>query len=214
MADSHVPHSAAVVAMVRDAQVDPRASASRLLQDCLGRLTEGREAEILIKRPPGRRPRARVDDRIVYLSVSHSADLAAVAVGPGPVGIDVERIREVREVNAVGAHIGPFMSWRDTAAWQSYLHHDALCAWTRYEAIVKALGVGRVFCPSEFACPSARKITFRGMDLPLTVTTGRFRKSGEENHAGYVVSVAARPGSHVLIDHCPELAYTAVSYER
>lgn len=214
MASSTVTDSTVVVAMVRDAQAHPGDATSRLLLNCLDRLTGAGEDDVVIRRPRGRRPTARLDGRTIYLSVSHSADMAAAAASLHPLGIDIEHIRMVHNVDGVGAHIAGFMPQHDIGGPQVDSHAEVLGAWTRYEATVKALGVGRALVPSEFDCNPAPKITFRGLDLPLKLTTAKLHKSGRNDHAGYLVSVAARPTSNVVINHGSDLGYTPINYER
>lgn len=214
MASGTVADSLAVVAMVRDAQEQPEAATSQLLLDCLDRLAGADVGNVIVRRPRGRRPTARLDGQTIYLSVSHSADMAAAAASLHPVGIDVERIRTVRNVDDVGAHIAGFMPQHYAGGPLPDSHAEVLGAWTRYEAAVKALGVGRAFVPSEFNCNPVQKITFRGLDLPLNLATAKLHKTGRNDHAGYLLSIAARTISHVVINHGSNLGYTPVNHER
>lgn len=214
IASATVAETKAVVAMVRETQDHPAAETPRLLLDCLERLTGAGEGDVVIRRPRGRRPTARFDSRTIYLSVSHSADMAAASASFHPVGIDIERVREVRNVDGVGVHISGFMPQHNTGSLRTDPHIEVLGAWTRYEAIVKALGVGRALVPSEFSGNAAPKISFRGFDLPLNLNTGTLHSTRGNQHHRYLLSVAARPTSNVVINHDSDLGYTPVHYER
>ena len=81
--------------------------------------------------------RPRIADEPVEVSVSHSGDVAAIAVTDGgPVGIDVEAVRQLQyrslldEVCA-GTERGWVRSVRDFFVY-----------WTRKESVLKAVGVG------------------------------------------------------------------------
>lgn len=213
MSGSHTSNPIDVVAMVRNTPGCPKATTSRLLLDCLDRLIGVDEHELIIRRPRGRRPTARLNTRIIYLSVSHTSGMAAVAVSLRPVGIDIEHIRTVRSVDRVGTHIAGFMQHNDGTE-QPDSHTRVLAAWTRYEATVKALGVGRALSPSEFSTSRSSELTFRSLSLPLHLTTGKLHKSSKLDHAGYLMTIAARPTSNVAINYGWNLDYTPVNYER
>ena len=69
----------------------------------------------------------------IEFSVSHSGEWAMVAVTRGvPVGVDIERIREGTDMAALLARLGE-RDLPDTA-------QDLFRAWTRREAMTKALG--------------------------------------------------------------------------
>jgi phosphopantetheinyl transferase len=68
----------------------------------------------------------------VHFSVTNSGDLAVIAITrAGPVGVDIERVREVPEA----AHIA--RRWLHGADPANFFDH-----WTRREAHLKAIGVG------------------------------------------------------------------------
>ncbi|GGW13181.1 4'-phosphopantetheinyl transferase [Streptomyces capoamus] len=76
------------------------------------------------------------------LSISHSEGLGMLAVSPGPVGVDVEALRDVRVTELAGAAL--------TAAEQQVVlgtpeprrARAFLRCWTRKEAVLKAVGIG------------------------------------------------------------------------
>jgi 4'-phosphopantetheinyl transferase len=84
-----------------------------------------------------------LDDSPLHFNASHSEDLALVAVSHvGRVGIDVERIRSVGEMDAI---IDDFFSGPEKAYVRSRAEADRTPAffllWTRREAAAKALGL-------------------------------------------------------------------------
>ncbi len=214
MASGASAEALAVVAMVREVQDHRGPEIPLLLLNCLERLTGAGEADVVIRRPRGRRPTAQLDGRTIYLSVSHSAQMAAATASYRPAGIDIERVREVRNVDGVRAHITGFLPRHADATREPDAHAEVLRAWTRYEATVKALGVGRALVPSEFAGNAEPDITFRGLNLPLNLNTATLHTHRRNQHDSYLLSVAARPTSNVVIHHDSDLGYTPANHER
>ena len=88
-------------------------------------------------------------DGQVHFSLSHSGDLAALAVATFPIGLDIEIMRPVsRElperyfsaIERAGLRALEGESWRDAF----------FRCWTRKEAVIKALGLGLAFPLSDF----------------------------------------------------------------
>lgn len=77
------------------------------------------------------------------VSISHSAALAACAVAPRPIGVDVERARPVSP---------PLITRAKEAGWDG--QGDFLLWWTAREANCKRLGRG--FTWSPLPCPAHR----------------------------------------------------------
>jgi len=69
-------------------------------------------------------------------SLTHAADLVGVAVHPGgPVGLDVEQVRELSDLSGMAAHVcSPAETAPDAPAF--------FTLWTRKEALLKATGDG------------------------------------------------------------------------
>ena len=72
-------------------------------------------------------------------SLSHAGDLVGVAVRPdGPVGLDVEQVRAVADLDALAGHVhSPDERARDDLDPATFFR-----TWTRKEALVKATGEG------------------------------------------------------------------------
>jgi 4'-phosphopantetheinyl transferase len=80
----------------------------------------------------------------IHFNVSHSEDLALIAVTRiGPVGVDVECIRPVRDMDHL---VERFFSSRENGLFQALRDEDKPAAffnlWTRKEALLKATGAG------------------------------------------------------------------------
>ncbi len=94
-------------------------------------------------------------DSSIQFNVSHAGDLALIAVARGlRVGIDVERVREVADMDAI---LDGFFSGQETAWLRSREEAERSGAffllWTRREAAAKALGTGLFDCFARFALP-------------------------------------------------------------
>lgn len=96
----------------------------------LAAVLEDDPATLVISSPPGRRP-APVGRW--FHSLSHSGRFVAVAVAPGPVGVDVQAPRPLRHPDRLGALLSPDGPHDEAAL---------LRAWTRWEALAKATGEG------------------------------------------------------------------------
>ena len=72
-------------------------------------------------------------------SMTHAADLVGLAVHSGPVGLDVEQVREMRDLAAMRGHVSsPAELARSGPAGPA----DFFRGWTRKEALLKATGEG------------------------------------------------------------------------
>ncbi len=94
-------------------------------------------------------------DPSIQFNISHAGDLALIAVSRGlRVGIDVERVREVPEREAI---LNGFFSEQESAWLRSHEGEERTRAffllWTRREAAAKALGIGLFDCFARFALP-------------------------------------------------------------
>jgi 4'-phosphopantetheinyl transferase len=123
-----------------DGRAQARAALGRILADAL------REPEPpeLVAGESGK-PRLAVEPGRLAFNLSHSGGLALVALAPGgiDVGVDVERIKERRDLARLAARWLPEADARAVgavpAAEQASVFYPA---WTRHEARVKCAGVG------------------------------------------------------------------------
>jgi len=76
-------------------------------------------------------------------NLSHCEDRGVIALARHPVGIDLERLREVSEASAIAENLFTVSENRALRAFPAPLQSEAfLRCWTRKEAYVKARGVG------------------------------------------------------------------------
>jgi 4'-phosphopantetheinyl transferase len=124
------------------------------------------------------KPRLAVEPGRLAFNLSHSGGLALVALAPGGVdiGVDIERIKERRDLARLAARWLPAADALAVAAVppaeQAAVFYPA---WTRHEARVKCTGVGLAGQP-----PGREVIAF---DVPVD--------------EGYAAAVAIRDGSAV-----------------
>ncbi len=92
------------------------------------------------------KPRLAVDPGRLSFNLSHSGGLALVALAPGgvDVGVDVERIKQRRDLARLAARWLPEADARAVAAVPRRRAGERVfyAAWTRHEARVKCTGVG------------------------------------------------------------------------
>ena len=87
----------------------------------------------------------------IYFNVSHAGDLAVLAFRRrGEVGVDVERLRTVHEAESIARR---YFTDRESATLQELSADQRMeaffRAWTRKEALLKAIGVGLSFSLNE-----------------------------------------------------------------
>jgi 4'-phosphopantetheinyl transferase len=144
-----------------------------VLRHVLARYHDAAAAQIPLAREPGGRPYVLGADRL-FFSLSHSGDVAVIAVADVVVGVDVERMRAV----AHAAEIARRIMHPETVALlqslpQARLESAFLDAWTQREAHVKAVGGGLFRTPDVLPYDP---------DLPLDATVHRVlsRADGSE----------------------------------
>src|SRR5919107_90219 len=109
----------------------PASDSTDALPYLLSRATAAPQNALVIKRGPQGKPFLASHPE-VHFSVSHSGDLYVVAITrAGPVGVDIERIREVAEAEHIARR------WLHGADPAHFFEH-----WTRREAHLKAIGTG------------------------------------------------------------------------
>lgn len=78
-----------------------------------------------------------------WISISHTSGCGMLAVAAVPVGVDVERVRDVRVGDLAPTVLTPSEArWLDDSLAGDALHRAFLRCWTRKEAVLKAVGVG------------------------------------------------------------------------
>jgi 4'-phosphopantetheinyl transferase len=150
----------------RDRFVAARVALRTLLAQRLGVTA----AEVPLGKGPNDRPTIPAGSELSF-NVSHSEDLAAIAIsdGAGPLGVDIERLRPVADADAlVRAH----SSAEERAAVERAARPDEafLRLWTRKEAAAKALGLGIGsidLTGFEVGIDGPREVVYA--DVPLTV---------------------------------------------
>lgn len=115
----------------------PAVDGADLARHAVGEVLGVDPGQLKIGREPAGRPFV-VGQAGLHLAVSHTPDLAAVAVTElGPLGIDVEPIRPLPAAELARRWFsGP------EADWVARHPDDFLLLWTQKEAVGKALGVG------------------------------------------------------------------------
>lgn len=113
------------------------------LRDILGSVTASDPGELRFTQEANGKPGLVTTQRIGF-NLSHSGDLALIAVTEGAaVGVDVERLGEVPEMEGVAA--SHFAREEQDALWkapETTRLETFFRIWTRKEAYVKATGVG------------------------------------------------------------------------
>lgn len=116
------------------------------LREILGWLLHTRPAQLTFAYGDHGKPRlaAPVAGRFLFFNLAHADALAVCAVSARhEVGIDIERVRPIREAEEIAAH---FFSTRENAEWRSLPAGQQMEAffncWTGKEALLKATGTG------------------------------------------------------------------------
>jgi 4'-phosphopantetheinyl transferase len=123
---------------VRRRWVASRWALRRVLGDYLGAVPAAVQLEI----PSNGKPRLAVHNRLRF-NLSHSEDLALVAVAEREVGIDLERINPERDLLALAERALPAADAAAVgAAGPAERAATFYEAWTRHEARLKCLGSG------------------------------------------------------------------------
>jgi 4'-phosphopantetheinyl transferase len=166
-------------------------AARGLLRWVLGGYLGQEPATLRIRRGAGGKP-SLVEPR-VHFNLSHTRGLALLAVTvDGAVGVDVERVRALADLQEVARH---FFSDAERRMLASRSPAEAelgfFRCWTRKEAYVKARGDGLAIPLAAFDVP------LEATEEPRPVVS---REAGREAHGWYVreVSVDARSGAPVV----------------
>lgn len=134
----------------------------------------------------------------LYFNLSHSGQLALVAVGRSELGVDLEKVRHLESLLEIARrHFSPTeFAVLETASETTRLELFYRC-WTRKEAYIKAVGEGLGMSLDSFDVSlddTPRLLTFRdGASKP-----GDWELLDVTPCAGYVAAVAVRGRSHRL----------------
>ncbi|MCZ4101612.1 4'-phosphopantetheinyl transferase superfamily protein [Streptomyces sp. So13.3] len=135
------------------------------------------------------------------VSLSHTAGRVVVAVGDASTGVDIERVRPLKNLNRIAAATLSAMEHRQLDRVPAAEQAEALLAhWTRKEAVLKALGCGLVV-PPETLIVSGPGEPPRVLAWPEGVAKAqmRLRMLSSPLGAGYVGAVAvSSPGDITL----------------
>ena len=170
--------------------VAARAGLRRVLGLCLDRDPAGLDFDYTDRGRPSLRLASHPD---FDFNLAHSGNLALVALSSRRVGVDVERLREMENALAIARR---FFSPREVGALKR-LAEDArgqgfFNAWTRKEAVIKAVGTG-------LAALEETEVTLRPDEIPAVLSGPGGGKAWQLFHLepspGFVgaVSVQAAP---------------------
>lgn len=146
-------------------------------------------------------------DPPVHVSLAHSGQLAAVALTTaGDVGVDIEELREVSDAGPLARSI---MSPAELRQWlrtrESRREAALLRAWTRKEAVLKALGTG---LSGDLRAVSSRLAACRGEEpVPIEALPAEAGAPGGwalhdlPGRYGYVGAVAVRARGILVRQH-------------
>ena len=152
-----------------------RAQRHAHLRELLGAHLGMPAREVVLEHDPFGRPQLTHESGL-HVSTAHDGRLFAVAIGPAPLGIDLERIRPLPDWRALALDHLPTP---ERAALQGLPESEApaafLAAWTRLEACAKLGGRGITSAPAPADLPT-----------PVHVHTERVHRGGRR----WYVSVA------------------------
>lgn len=174
--------------------VDERAQAARFVHDVhrrryiaahaglrelLARHTGSSAAALQFDIGPFGKPALRGETACAF-NMSHSDELAVYALASGgDVGVDIERLREMPDADALASH--HFTKAEQAELASAPAHERALVflyGWTRKEACLKAIGCGLQVDPHTFEVglrPDRRDVLVHAPDGPVTVAVESFR---------------------------------------
>lgn len=155
----------------------------QLLAGCTGLDAAG----LRFEEKPGFKPRMKDSDGWDF-SHSHAGDHVAVAVRRGPVGIDLEAVREVREMTSIVAryfHSDEASVWRRLP--ENRQKEAFFILWSAREAAVKCLGLGLA---KGLSITRVEPMILDGMHAAAEVGSARFDVHRLNAPPGFVLIVA------------------------
>lgn len=170
-------------------------TAHGLLRSILGLYLEVPPGKVTIRRDPYGKPRLPEDAGDLRFNMSHSHELALIAVAMGrEVGVDVERIRAALPMREI---VGRFLPGPEADALLA-LPEERLIgaffkAWTRHEAYVKGIGRGLLPTPARL---DAATVPSDAHDAPLHAE--RWSVVNLRVGSGYAAALAVEGGGWEL----------------
>lgn len=155
----------------------------QLLAGCTG----ADSASIRFEEKAGCKPRIKDFDGWDF-SHSHAGERVAVAIRRGPVGIDLEAMREVRDMPSIVAryfHPDEAVAWRSLPG--SRRQEAFFILWSAREAAVKCLGLGLA---KGLSITRIDPLILDGVRAVATVASARLELHRMPAPAGYVLIVA------------------------
>jgi len=117
-----------------------------LLRSAVARLAGISPDDVVVRIEPSGRPVLAGSLSELFVSIAHSGPYVVVAVANRPVGVDVERVRQVASFRQVAARVCSFQEMHVIARSSSATAERRFFGvWTRKEAYGKALGLGLDF---------------------------------------------------------------------
>lgn len=118
------------------------------LRRLLGQALQRAPADLVIERAALGKPRLAM--AACEFNLSHCGDTAAVAIGARPLGVDIERLRAVDDLDALAERCFTPGERRELGAAGERRAESFLQGWTRKEACLKAVGCGLSLEPATF----------------------------------------------------------------
>lgn len=172
----------------REAFSATRAALRRLLGACLGRAAEAIEFEA----GPAGKPALSGNAGGLHFNVSHSGDVALVALARCEVGVDVERCRPEVEFLDLARRFFAKAEANAVAAAEGEARQAVFFrCWARKEACVKAVGLGLQVELDRFEVPTWEEIAPTPVRLPLA-EAGAVTLLPLPTIAGYASALATR----------------------
>lgn len=129
----------------------------------------------------------------IEFNLSHSGEMAAIAVCHRQVGIDIERLRPMSDISAMAARfLSPFEARSIEQLPEEARSTEFLRCWIRKEAYLKARGVGL----SGLGADSAQAAEFQSSEG--TSGTGFWRITELKACAGYVCALTAKSDCEII----------------
>lgn len=127
------------------------------LREVLARHLGGKAADVRLHARPGEKPRVRLTNpnRIVAFSLTRSSNRITVGVVSGrEIGVDIESADRIIDIETVATDVFSATELRQWQAMDSVTRSERFyMAWTRKEALGKALGTGISQGPDAISVP-------------------------------------------------------------